>query len=157
MYDRNLTLILTIAGFVLMSLGLAACGSPPNDTAAAGELPATHTHPMAPAADMPELVQQSELRVLEAYQFSVANREISEQVPCYCGCVGLGHVSLYDCYVSSGPDEALTFDLHAQACTICVDMTHDTMQLMDRGTGVRDIRAYLEVNYAKYGPPTPLQ
>lgn len=156
MQNRTLTLILTVFGLGLLSLGLAACGNDTNAAATTSDM-AGHNHPMAPLSDMPELVQQSEARVQEAYRFSVANREISEQVPCYCGCVGLGHVSLHDCYVSSGPDEALTFDLHAQACTICVDMTQDTMRLMDGGIGVKDIQAYLEVNYAKYGPPTPLQ
>ncbi len=33
------------------------------------------------------------------YRYAVANREVLQYVPCFCGCVNGGHVSNYDCYV----------------------------------------------------------
>lgn len=114
-----------------------------------------HNHPMAPLTDMPYMVIETEAMVQEAYQFSVANPEIASEIPCYCGCVGMGHKSTYDCYVS-GEDAngTLTFDNHAIYCRICVDITQDTMHLLDEGKRIPEISSYIDENYAKFGPPT---
>lgn len=156
---------------VLLNVLLAACAIPPEELAAeehaamaalaspTDDSPAMsgHDHPMAPSADLPAEVQASDARTQEAYRFALANRAAAEEVPCYCGCVGLGHVSSYDCYVAE--DEAggmPLFDLHAANCTVCVDITHDQMRLMDAGLTPELIRGYIDNHYAKYGPPTPL-
>jgi len=115
----------------------------------------THNHPMAPLEDMPAEVQQSGQKTQEAYRFAVANPEIAEAVPCYCGCNGMGHTSSYDCYVA-GVDEqdVMQFDDHAVYCTICVDITQDTMHLLDEGKSTAEIFAQIEADYARFGPPT---
>ncbi|MBE2199514.1 MAG: hypothetical protein IAE79_12950 [Anaerolinea sp.] len=41
---------------------------------------------------MPKDVQRSANKIQGAYQFAVANPEIADAIPCYCGCVGLGHI-----------------------------------------------------------------
>jgi hypothetical protein len=67
----------------------------------------------------------------------------------------MGHTSSYDRYVA-GMDEAgvTQFDNHAQYCSICVDITHDTMQMMDEGMSTADIFAQIETDYARFAPPT---
>lgn len=166
---RHLTTLLV--ALVLLNALLTACAIPPEELAAEehAAMAATpsstddaaamsgHDHPMAPAADLPAEVQAADARTQEAYRFAVANRAAAEEAPCYCGCVGLGHVSSYDCYVAeTTPDGALLFDLHAANCTVCVDITHDQMRLMDAGLTPEQIRGYIDSHYAKYGPPTPL-
>ncbi len=37
--------------------------------------------------------------VQEAYRFALANPQVLEYVPCFCGCGRSGHLSLKDCYV----------------------------------------------------------
>lgn len=114
-----------------------------------------HNHPMAPLSEMPEMVRAADTRTQESYRFAVANPDAAAEVPCYCGCAGLGHTSSYDCYVSGrAADGTLEYDNHAANCTVCVDITQDQMRLMDGGVPMASIRTYINANYAKYGPPT---
>jgi hypothetical protein len=120
-----------------------------------GRTAVSHNHPMAPLEEMPDFVRKTVRKTQEAYQFSVANPEIADAIPCYCGCFSLGHTSSYDCYVA-GKDEsgALLFDDHAQYCSICVDITQDTMQLLDEGKSTAEIFTQIEADYARFSPPT---
>jgi hypothetical protein len=112
-----------------------------------------HEVAMAPLEHMPHNVQQADVRVQQAYQFAVANREVAEAVPCYCGCGPLGHTSSYDCYVrSEGADGVIEFDDHAVLCTICIDITQDTIRLMREGKSAQQIRIYVENHYSRFGP-----
>ena len=93
-----------VAG-VLISLLLAGCGG--NQTT--GELE------MAPASQLPDDLRDSPSNVQEAYRFAIANQELLEQIPCFCGCVAGGHESNYNCYVAEdgGPGTILQYDYHA--------------------------------------------
>lgn len=116
---------------------------------------AAHDHPMTSLTGMPAMVQTANARTQEAYRFAAANPDAARAVPCYCGCVGLGHASSYDCYVAGETaDGSLEYDLHAANCTVCVDITHDQMAMMDDGASLADIRAAIDQEYARYGPPT---
>ena len=116
---------------------------------------AGHSHPMAQLENMPEMVRTADARTQEAYRFATANPDAAAEVPCYCGCVGLGHETSYDCYVAgAAADGKLEYDMHAVNCTVCVDITQDQMRMLDNGDSPDTIRAYLAENYAKYGPPT---
>jgi hypothetical protein len=107
---------------------------------------------MASMEPMPAEVKSAPVTVQQAYQFAAANPEILQKIPCYCGCGNMGHKSNYDCYISgSNPDGSLTFDTHALGCSICVDITQDTMRLHKEGTSVMEIKAYVDQTYAKYG------
>lgn len=141
--------IISVIVIFLLLLGPGLTGCLGKDTAV------THAHPMAPLEEMPDQVQASGWKIRESYQFATANPNLTEAIPCYCGCVGLGHTSLYDCYVS-GVDEAgeTQFDDHAEYCSICNDITLDTMQMADEGKGTTEIFAQIEVDYARFGPPT---
>ncbi len=107
---------------------------------------------MAPLEQMPEEVLRSPLNVQQAYQFAFANPDVLTQIPCYCGCGAMGHTSNYSCYISSvGEDGQITYDPHALGCSICVDITQDTMRLLRQGRSVAEIRDYVDQVYSQYG------
>lgn len=70
---------------------------------------------LAPLSQMPDFVRTAPVNVQEAYRFAVANPELVDQMPCYCGCGGVGHTSNLDCYVKAfNPDGSVAeFDNHA--------------------------------------------
>ena len=133
-------------GLVLViSTGIAGC----SQTTA----PAQAHLMMAAMAELPEKVQQAPVAVREAYQFAAANPETLKEIPCYCGCNQFGHRSNYDCYIAGQAAEGdLMFDDHALLCTICVDITQDTMRLLREGVSTAGIRTYVDTTYARYGP-----
>ena len=112
---------------------------------------------MTPFHQMPEEVKAAPFPVQEAYQFAFANPDLLREIPCYCGCGGgsLDHANNYDCYVAE-VDSAGTveYDTHALACSICVDITQDTMRLLREGQEMPEIKAYVDETYAKFGPST---
>jgi hypothetical protein len=122
-------------------------------TGCRGQAAESHSLEMAPLPDMPHEVQSAPEAVREAYQFAVANPDITQGIPCYCGCGAMGHASNYACYVS-GADAAggLQFDSHALGCSICVDITQDAMRLTQQGKSIGEIKDYVDLTYARYGP-----
>lgn len=53
-----------------------------------------------PAAnEWPDLFWRATPEVQEAYRYALANRDVLQYMPCFCGCVAAGHRSNYDCYV----------------------------------------------------------
>ena len=138
--SRKLLIILLIAGMGLISL--SACS-----TQESAELQTM------PLDQMPAEVQSAPVVVQQAYQFSAANPDIMENIPCYCGCGNIGHTSNYDCYVSSvDANGDIAFDNHALGCSICVDITQDVMRMLREGKSPQDARAYIDATYSKYGP-----
>jgi hypothetical protein len=129
----------------------SGCSSPSGD----GD---EHAYQMAPLHQMPPNVQDAPRTVREAYQFAVLNPHVLGELPCYCGCGAMGHVSNYSCYVAGKDDKGqLQYDNHALGCQICVDITQDAMRLLDDGKNVAEIYAYVDAAYSRFGPPTPLQ
>lgn len=108
---------------------------------------------MASMEQMPTDVQSAPITVQQAYQFAVANPDVLQHLPCYCGCGKMGHTSNYACYVA-GVDVsgAVMFDSHALGCSICVEITQDAMRLLKQGQSVADSKQYVDTTYAKYGP-----
>ena len=47
----------------------------------------------------PEVFWTSAPEVQEAYRYAVANPDVLQWIPCFCGCVNGGHTSNKDCYV----------------------------------------------------------
>ncbi|HKZ71164.1 MAG TPA: PCYCGC motif-containing (lipo)protein [Anaerolineales bacterium] len=134
-----------IALFILVASLTAGCGGSRGD----GE----HMLQMAPLDQMPAEVQAAPVVVQQAYQFAAANPEVMTQLPCYCGCGDMGHTSNYSCYVAGvAADGKIKYDSHALGCSICVDITQDTMRLLKQGKSVPEIRTYVDETYAKYGP-----
>jgi hypothetical protein len=132
---------LTILSLVLLlALFLAGCQSEEE----------TNLYPLD---KMPADVQAAPASVQHAYQFAAANPDLMQHIPCYCGCGSIGHTSNYACYVK-GVDASgeIQFDNHALGCSICVDITLDTMRLLDEGKSAMDIKDYVDQTYSKYGP-----
>lgn len=127
----------------LLSTTITACSTSTSDDAHLA---------MMPLEQMPAEVQSAPQAVREAYQFAAANPDVMKQIPCYCGCGDIGHTSNYACYVSHVDERGvITFDNHALGCSICVDITRDTMRLLKEGKSVPEIRAYIDATYGKYG------
>ena len=142
--NRKILIIFLIA--ILSSGVLAGCS-------AGGD----QNHPaninMTPLDEMPAEVQSAPVVVQQAYQFAAANPDVLEEIPCYCGCGAMGHTSNYACYIAgANTDGSLNYDAHALGCSICVDITQDTMRLLKQGQSLPEIRAYVDENYAKFGP-----
>ncbi len=107
---------------------------------------------MASLDIMPPAVLKAPKVVREAYQFAVANPHVLSEIPCYCGCGGMGHTSNYSCFVGVKDDGSKQFDGHALGCSICVDIARDAMRMTKRGAGVPAIRLYVDAAYSKFGP-----
>ncbi len=103
------TLLLLLVLFLAVTTGLAACGSQPAASPAGAEIE------LAPASALPPELQDAPAEVKEAYRFAIANKELLQQIPCFCGCNAVGHTSNYSCYVADdgGPGDVLQFDSHA--------------------------------------------
>ena len=126
----------------LIVVPLSACAPAPNASA---------LH-MMPMDELPAEVQSAPASVRTAYQFAAANPDVMEDLPCYCGCGGIGHTSNYDCYVAEvAANGKIRFDGHALGCSICVDITLDAMRLLKDGKSVPEIRAYVDATYSRYG------
>ena len=138
------TFILSIAAGLL-----TGCGSTSAKTPAAVD----HDMKMAPMSMMPEEVKSAPVVTQQAYQFAVAHPEVTQHIPCYCGCGAMGHTSNYACYVKASMRiSTVKFDLHAIGCSICVDITLDAMRLTKEGKSPQDIKLYVDKTYSRFGP-----
>jgi len=63
---------------------------------------------------LPSFAGSGGSKVQEVYRFAASNGAILRYIPCYCGCVNIGHTSNEDCYIASRhPDDTITFTSHA--------------------------------------------
>ena len=130
----------------LAGTAVAGCGS-------ASSASSDHELKMAPMSMMPEAVQTAATVTQQAYQFAIANPDVMQHIPCYCGCGNMGHTSSYSCYVKNVDARGnVTFDSHAIGCSICVDITQDTMRLTKQGESPQEIKAYVDKTYSRFGP-----
>ena len=144
--QRSFQKIAPLALIFILAIAVAGCGD-------SGDKSSRHDLNMASLDEMPAEVKSAPLVVQEAYQFSVANPDLMTHIPCYCGCGDMGHTSNYACYVSGqGPDGKPEYDSHALGCSICVDITQDSMRLFEQGKSLAEVRSYIDSTYAKYGP-----
>jgi hypothetical protein len=142
MLKTKLVTLVLLSAILLTSL--SACSGQSNE--------GNHLE-MMPLDKMPARVQSAPVLVQTAYQFNAANPDLMKEIPCYCGCGDIGHVSNYDCYIANVDDKgAITFDNHALGCSICVDITQDAMRMLKDGKSPGEIRAAIDQTYARYGP-----
>lgn len=130
--------------FVLLSASLAGC------SVGQGKGESSHTVAMADAAAMPQQVQRAPRVVRDAYRFAAANPDALKQIPCYCGCGGMGHMSNYNCFWEEGGQ----MDTHALGCGICVDIAQDVLHGLSRSQSLATTRAQVDADYSRFGPPT---
>jgi hypothetical protein len=99
------SLILIVLFFLAVMPALSACASP-----AKGQAELT----LAPESALPDFVQAASPQVKEAYRFAIANPDVLQQYPCYCGCGAMGHKNNLDCYIKEfRPDGSIEFENHA--------------------------------------------
>ena len=145
MFSKVRTLLLFTIIVVLLSTTISACSTSKSTD--------VHSLNMTSMDQMPVEVQSAPGTVQAAYQFASANPDVMKNIPCYCGCGNVGHSSNYSCYVSAVDDKGkFTFDNHALACSICVDITQDVMRMLREGKSPQEARAYVDATYSKYGP-----
>ena len=97
---RRGTLILVV---LLLALVASSCSKPEVEVK------------MAPASELPDSLREAPVEVQEAYRFAIVNKELLQEIPCFCGCNGIGHDSNYACYVAEdgGPGQVVEYDKHA--------------------------------------------
>ncbi len=136
----------TIAVSVLMilvsALALTGCGAKSDAS--------DHSVAMAESGTMPAAVMAAPGVVSEAYRFAAANPDILSQIPCYCGCGGMGHRSNYNCFWQNDG----SVDTHALGCGICVDIAQDVRRGLAQGQSLQAIRLQIDADYSRFGPAT---
>ncbi len=131
---------------LVASVAIAGCSPKAADSVAS-------EFPMAPMSGMPADVQAAPVAVQQAYQFAAANPDVLKALPCYCGCGAVGHTSNYSCYIAGqDPDGTLRFDNHALGCSICVDITQDSMGMLRRSKTLQEVRGTIDQTHSRYGP-----
>jgi hypothetical protein len=53
----------------------------------------------------PEQFSKASARIQETYRFAVANQDLLQWMPCFCGCGEWGHTSNASCYVQEVRDD----------------------------------------------------
>ena len=147
MRDTRVSVLISLVGLLLATGFLTACSG---DGALAAEGDDLW---MASMDGMPAEVQSAPTTVQQAYRFAAANPDVMAQIPCYCGCGNVGHSSNYSCYVQDVDERGtITYDTHALGCSICVDITQDTLRYLGQGKTTAEIRALIDQTYSPYGP-----
>ena len=106
-------------------------------------------------AARPAFVQSAGTRTREAYAFAIARPDVTDWMPCYCGCVAMDHRNNTDCYLKPRMAGATaTFDEHASYCGICVDITLKAKSMVGEGRTLVEIRAAIDREFGSAGPGT---
>ncbi|MDO9518042.1 MAG: PCYCGC motif-containing (lipo)protein [Methanosarcinaceae archaeon] len=104
---------------------------------------------LASSLNLPGYAYSSPI-TLKAYEYTALNPQIIDQVPCYCGCGGLGHESLLNCFMTDDGE----YDNHASQCDICVGEVIKIKKMYEDGLSIDVIRANIDNDYRKYADPT---
>jgi hypothetical protein len=144
---RKSYLIGIVVMLTVMSSALTGCAAGAKGDSA-GSM--AHSVAMADAESMPQAVRAAPQVVADAYRFAAANPEVTQQIPCYCGCGAMGHESNYDCFWQGEGK----LDEHALGCGICVDIAQDAMRGLEQGRSLQEIRQQVDADYSQFGPPT---
>jgi len=102
--------------------------------------------------DFPSYVYASALS-LDSYKAAVSlPKELTTQMPCYCGCADFPtpHRHLLDCFIN--PDGSYTD--HASGCDLCGKIILDAAALHKQGKSIKEIRANIDDKYSVYGKST---
>ena len=101
--------------------------------------------------DFPLAAQENE-QVKTAYLFAQEQQTLLERLPCFCGCVNMGHRHNRDCYI----DDDGNWVEHGSLCGGCVGVTLDAKKLFLEGKSVKEIRAFVDEKYgsAEMADPT---
>ena len=90
--------------------------------------------------------------IADHYEFADANRNLYDEIPCYCGCEkSIGHRNLTDCFVRS---DANGWDAHAAGCKVCIDESIAVRRLMADGADLPTIRDSIITEFGPLTTPT---
>ena len=137
----------------------------PDATAAAAtvttEAPVPIGHMHMPTADevsdtwkaRPAYVQDLPDAWQSAYAYALARPDVLQWLPCYCGCVGMGHRSNLDCFFGRREIEGyFAYEEHASYCDICVETADLAQQMLREGNTIIEVRAAVDVRFGGTAP-----
>jgi hypothetical protein len=89
---------------------------------------------------------RSEQSYKAAIDPAILSGDVFSKIPCYCGCVGVGHTSLKDCFL----------DAHGSMCDVCQYEALEAYDMVKKGTPIAEIRATIDLRYGSgnFGPGT---
>lgn len=131
--DSNKIILIAVAGMVLLGGAWLIMGSGDADNYDDLNLPS---------------YAYNNAVTLKAYAYTVKNPVVVEKIPCYCGCGGMGHESLKNCFIS---DDGI-YSSHASNCDICVGEVIKIKNMFESGMYISDIREAIDREYSRYGP-----
>nr|WP_106784163.1 PCYCGC motif-containing (lipo)protein [Lysinibacillus timonensis] len=94
------------------------------------------------------------------YEVAGKSTDILQWVPCYCGCgESAGHRSNLNCFVAeTREDGSIVWDDHGTRCQVCVDTVVQTIQAVQDGKSIQEIRQMIDTQYGNgYAEPTPTE
>jgi hypothetical protein len=146
----------------------AASAGPATAAGGGSPTPAGRTmgHAMPSAAEAeaawsarPAFVTTADARTQEAYAYAIARPDVTDWMPCYCGCVAMDHRNNTDCYLKPRENGMpVDFDEHASYCGVCVDITLLSKSMIGEGRSLPEIRAAVDAQFGGIaaGTDTPL-
>ncbi|WP_153127039.1 PCYCGC motif-containing (lipo)protein [Peribacillus tepidiphilus] len=107
---------------------------------------------------LPSFLDDKPKEMKNLYVSAAKNRELLENIPCYCGCgESSGHKNNYDCFVfENKKDGAIMWDDHATKCGVCLEIAATSIQDYQEGKSIKEIRTKIDEAYKNgYAKPTP--
>jgi Protein of unknown function with PCYCGC motif len=100
-------------------------------------------------------------QVQAAHEWAAQYPDVSEYIPCFCGCERMGHVGNDDCFVKSrdAQGRVTAWEPHGVSCEVCLDVANESRRMYASGASVRQIRTAIEQKYRPLSQtmtPTPM-
>lgn len=121
-----------------------------------GDVAMLDTAELAAAWDArPEYVHAAHPDTRTAYAYALARPDVLQWLPCYCGCVGMGHGSNLDCFLEPRENGApIAFEQHASVCDVCVRTALLAQRMIGDGRTMIEIRAAVDAEFGGLAPGT---
>ncbi|RFU66465.1 hypothetical protein D0469_17710 [Peribacillus saganii] len=161
---------------LLSALFLGGCGTSQDETKTAKEHTSKHEasggahqehlphgdlrEETASAKELPGFLQDKDEAMGVIYAAAGQNKELLENIPCYCGCgESVGHRDNYDCFIHENKENgAVVWDDHGTRCGVCLETAAESINLYKSGKGIKEIRDYIDDKYKEgFAAPTPTQ
>ncbi|WP_394231346.1 PCYCGC motif-containing (lipo)protein [Niallia oryzisoli] len=107
---------------------------------------------------IPEFLQGKPEDMKLVYMAAAQNKELLEQIPCYCGCGdSVHHKNSYNCFVHENKEDGtVVWDDHGTKCGVCLDIAAQSVVDYQNGKTIKEIRAKIDDTYKEgYAEPTP--
>ncbi|PLS16255.1 hypothetical protein CVD28_17410 [Bacillus sp. M6-12] len=168
-YAKSAALLLVSALF------LGGCGSAQEESNAAKKPASNHEasgfhgehttngdvrEETASAKQLPGFLQGKDKAMAVIYAAAGQNKELLENIPCYCGCSeSAGHRDNYDCFIHENKESgAVVWDDHGTRCGVCLETASESITLYKSGKSIKEIRDLIDDKYKEgYAAPTPTQ